>query len=271
MKLIIIPPYKGANYSPTRGQFKVRQVVDSMQKKGQLEGVEVDIDDGYPFPEEIDAVARNEEFVASIAVGVIKKVREYSEMGKHDAIITTCDLEAGFFASRLVSKLPVTSTSHAAMHIASLIGNRFTLLVMTEPLTLVVRHFAQTCGLSDKLVSVRYAPYSSTYISNLALKHDEGERLNVPEGKNLIDALTAQCVAAIKEDRVDSIIFPSCSFSIFADEVRQRLDEMDYSEIPIICGLPAAVEMAKALVNMKLTQAPRAYPGDNLKAKPEFG
>ena len=30
------------------------------------------------------------------------------------------------------------------------------------------------------------------------------------------------------------------------------------------------VEMAKAMVNMKLTQSPRAYPSDLLKAKPAF-
>ena len=32
----------------------------------------------------------------------------------------------------------------------------------------------------------------------------------------------------------------------------------------------AAVEMARAMVNLKLMQAPRAYPGDALKAKPAF-
>ena len=32
----------------------------------------------------------------------------------------------------------------------------------------------------------------------------------------------------------------------------------------------AAVEMARAMVNMELIQAPRAYPSDLLKAKPEF-
>ena len=41
------------------------------------------------------------------------------------------------------------------------------------------------------------------------------------------------------------------------------------SEIPLICEFSAAVEMAKAMVNMKLIQAPRAYPNDFFKAKPE--
>ena len=35
-------------------------------------------------------------------------------------------------------------------------------------------------------------------------------------------------------------------------------------------GPPAAVEIAKALVNMKLTQAPMTYPSDTPKAKSVF-
>ena len=54
------------------------------------------------------------------------------------------------------------------------------------------------------------------------------------------------------------------------DEVRQELDGKGFSEIPIINGLYAAVEMSKTLVNMKLTQAPRAYPSDALKVRPAF-
>ena len=50
MKLINIPPYRGVgiNYSPTEGHFMIRQLIDNMREKGQLEGVEIDIDEGCP-------------------------------------------------------------------------------------------------------------------------------------------------------------------------------------------------------------------------------
>jgi len=38
----------------------------------------------------------------------------------------------------------------------------------------------------------------------------------------------------------------------------------------LIGAFAAAVEMAKAMVNMKLAQSPRAYPSDMLKKKPAF-
>ena len=56
----------------------------------------------------------------------------------------------------------------------------------------------------------------------------------------------------------------------FLDEVRLGLDAKSYQEINLIGAFPAAVEMARAMVNMKLRQSARAYPTDALKAKPAF-
>ena len=80
----------------------------------------------------------------------------------------------------------------------------------------------------------------------------------------------ANNIGFIEKDRADSIVFGGEPQHIFADVVRQRLDEAGYSEIPIICGISAGVAMAKAMVNMKLVKAPRAYPSATLKAKPEY-
>ena len=270
MKLILVPPYKGMNWTPTQGQYMLRELVANMEKKGQLEGVEIDIDDGYSFPTEIDAMLRDDEFMAHISVGVVKRVRHYSEVGKYDAIVQTGDLEPGFFGSRVVSRIPFTSVAHSSFHVASLIGERFTFFAVTDPCAMIVRRFAGNCGFDHKLVSVRYPSLSSTYLASFVKNYKKEERSKVPEVKEIVATLTAQCIAAINEDRVDSIIFGCPAVQVYADEVRQELDKKDYSEIPIINGLYAAVEMAKAMVNMKLTQTPRAYPTDALKAKPGF-
>lgn len=270
MKLVLIPPYKGMNYDPEKGQYMLYELVANMERKGQLIGTEIYIDDGYPFPAELDAVARNEEFMTHISLGVVKKVREYSELGKYDAIIQTGDLEPGFFGARCVSKIPYVSSAHSAFHIASLIGDRFTFFVVTDPCALIVRHFAENCGFSHKLISVRYPAYSSTYLASFVKKHKKEERGKVPEVQKIIAALASQCIAAVEEDRVDSIIFGCPAIQVYADEIRLELDKSSYSEIPIICALDASVEMARSMVNMKLIQAPRAYPTDDLKATARF-
>lgn len=246
----------------------VTEIVENMRKKGQLEGVEIDIDDGYPT----DHVRENrdEEVLANITVGFLKRVREISEMGKYDAIVTSGSIEPGFFAGRMISKIPIAFCLHSAVHVASLIGERFTIIEQSDPMGQIIRHYLQLYGLGHKLVSVRTISRSSTYTMGFILKYKKEERIKVPEVKKLIDDIVAECVTAIEKERVDSIILGCPPLQCFEDEIRQVLNEAGYDEIQIICELPAAVEMAKAMVNMKLIQAPRVYPSDALKAAPEF-
>jgi Asp/Glu/hydantoin racemase len=263
-----IPPYRSVNYTPTEGHFLVREIADNMRKKGQLEGVEFDIDDGYPI--EHAGENRDEEFLANITTGFLKRVKEISEMGKYDAIVASGSLDPGFFAGRSICKIPIASSIHSAIHVASLIGDRFTIIELSDAMALIIRHYVQLYGLSHKLASVRTIASSSTYVMGFIRKYKKEDRINVPEVKKLLDDIAVQCIAAIEKDMADSLIIGCPALQPFEDEIRQRLDESGYNEIQLICELPAAVEMAKAMVNMKLTQAPRAYPTDHLKVKPEF-
>ena len=119
MKLILIPPYQNpmVNWG-----FILREFVAKLEKKGQLEGFEVDVDEGYFI--ESTSEKRDEEVLALISIGIIKKVKEYSEMGKYDAIVLTGAIDPGFVAARLISKIPVTGAVHSGLHVASLIGER---------------------------------------------------------------------------------------------------------------------------------------------------
>lgn len=265
MKLLILPPYK--NFV-TEGQPMPQELLENMRRKGALDGVEIDIDEAHPtdWTEE----RRDEEFLASISPGVIKKVREYSEKGGYDAIVSQGSMEPGFFAARQVSKIPFSSALHSALHVASLIGERFCVIDATDTQALITRRFAESYGFGKKLVSVRYPSYSSTQMAGFFRKYKKEERAKVPEVKKCIDDIVAQCKAAVEQDRADSIILACPPLQIFEDEIRGALDEAGYSEIPLICELAAAVEMAKVMVNMKLTQARRAYPSDDLRAKPAF-
>jgi len=274
MKLVIIPAYQGAGYAPAEGHYVLNELLADMEKRGQLDGVEIDIDEGYPFPTEVaerfnrPLRERNEEFLAYINLGIVKRVREYSEMGKHDAIIQEGDLDPGFFGARFVSKIPFTSATHAAIHVASLIGDRCSIFAMDDWPAKVLRRIVQNYGFDHKVVSIRPWPLSSVQL--IVRDHKKEDRINVPEIKNAIDDITTQCITAIEKDRVDSLIFGCAGLQVFADEVRQELDKAGYSEIPLITSLSAAVEMAKVMVNMQLTQAPRAYLSPTIKAEPEF-
>jgi len=268
MRLIDIPPYRSVNYTPEKGHYLVTEIVENMRRRGQLEGVEIDIDDGCPT--EHTGENRDEEVLAYITVGFLKRVREISEMGKYDAIVTSGSIEPGFFAGRMISKIPIAFCVHSAVHMASLIGDRFTIIEQADPMGQIIRHYVKLYGLGDKLTSVRTIGRSSTHTMGFILRYKKEERIRVPEVKKLIDDILAQCVVAIEKERADSIILGCPPLECLEDEIRQALDGAGYDEIQLISEFPAAVEMAKAMVNMKLMQAPRAYPSDALKAKPEF-
>jgi hypothetical protein len=73
MRLIAIPPYR----NPAVGWgWVLRHLVDDYRRSGGLEGVEVDVDEGYLV--ESTSEARDEEVLAVINVGIINKVKEYA-------------------------------------------------------------------------------------------------------------------------------------------------------------------------------------------------
>ena len=270
MRIIDIPPYRrpGVNYDPTEGHFMMRELVADLRAKGHLEGVELDIDEGEPT--EHGEESRDEAVLAAIAVGVVKRVKAACESGKYDAIVTQAGIEPGFLAARMVSTLPIAYPVHSALHFASLIGEKCCVLTTTDAQSQIVRRNAQLYGLSHKLTSVRYVSRSSTYTMALVRRYPKNERLNAPEVKDFVESVVNQFVRAIEDEGVDTVIIASPHQQCFLDEVRLGLDARGYQEINLIGAFPAAVEMAKAMVNMKVKQSPRAYPTDSLKAKPAF-
>ena len=157
----------------------MRELISTLKAKGQLDGVEIDIDEGEPTDHGEES--RDEAVVANIAVGVVKRVKAVCELGKYDAIITQAGIEPGFLAARMVSTLPIAYPVHSAMHFASLLGEKFCVLTTTDAQAMIVRRNAQLYGLNHKLTSVRYVSRSSTFTMALVRKYKKAERMNSPE------------------------------------------------------------------------------------------
>jgi Asp/Glu/hydantoin racemase len=270
LRIIDIPPYRrsGVNYSPTEGHFMMRELISQLRAKGQLDGMEIDIDEGEPTDHADET--RDEVVVANIGVGVVKRVKAACATGKYDAIITQAGIEPGFLAARVASTLPIAYPVHSALHFASHMGEKCCVLTTTDAQAMIVRRNAQLYGLSHKLTSVRYVSRSSTYTMALVRKYKKEERAGSPEVQEFVGAVVGQFVRAIEDEGVDTVIIGSPHQQCFMDEVRQGLDAAGYGEINLIGAFAAAVEMARSMVRMKVMQARRAYPNDLLKAKPAF-
>jgi Asp/Glu/hydantoin racemase len=269
LKLVAIPPYR--NPAVNWG-WVLRHLVEDYRKTGALKGVEVDVDDGYLV--ESTSETRDEEVLAVINVGIINKVKHYAQTGKYDGIVLTGGIDPGFVAARvaLQDKLPVTGAIHSALHVASLIGERVSEIHTVPSSSLIVRHLAERYGFGEKLVSVRIPQRTSTESYRFLEKYRDNwsERLNDAGLKKVMDDLTTECIAAIEENRADSLILACEHLQACADGLRQRLDQAGYREIALVRALPAGLEMAIAMANMKLLQAARAYPGHALQAAPRY-
>lgn len=264
MKLVVIPPYQNPE-ADTDYTFEL--LMDKFKKEGHFEGDVIDLDKGFPL--ESTSPARDAAFVANITKGFLQKIKAYSEMGKYDAIVSTGFADPGFEPARTISKIPVAGAVHSSLHMASLIGKRTSIVIGTMPLAMAVRQIAESYGLGHKLASLRAYGHSTTELIGLLSKYKE-RLFDTAEAQKISEDMVSQCITAIDRDRVDSIILGCEPTELWEREIRERLDAAGYDEIPLICPTAACFQMAKVMVHMKLTQAPRAYPTDTLRAQPEY-
>ncbi|MHB8773065.1 MAG: aspartate/glutamate racemase family protein [Syntrophales bacterium] len=264
MKLIVIPPYR--NPAVNMG-YVIAASLARMKRMNPSDADEISVEEGYPLADE--TAARDAEFLAGITPGFLRKVREYSDGGGFDAIVSTGFLDPGFEAARAISRIPVAGALHSSLLAAALIGKRTSIVIGTMPLALAVRQVAESYGLSSKLVSLRPYGHSTTELLKLIDVHRD-RLFETPEAGRITAAIVRQCITAITADRVDSLVLGCEPTEFWEDEIRRELDAAGYDEIPLICPLPACVQMAKAMVSMQLKQTPRAYPTDRLRAQPEY-
>lgn len=254
MKLIIIPPTKHqtAETSPTEDSI-YGELLGNMRQKGQLEGLEIDIAEGYPS--EYKGSNRGEEFLAVITPGFLHKIREYSEMGKYDAIVGTGSMDPGFLAARTISRIPFAAMLHSAVHVASLIGEKFSIIEMTEAMARVERRHVTLYGLSHKLASIRTVSDTAAHAQDFIEKYAKNERSKLPEVIKIIEGILLKCKLCIEQDHADVLILGCPPLQCFEEEIRQGLDKAGYGHIRLIPELSAAVEMARSMVHLKLGQS----------------
>lgn len=267
MRLIIVPPYRGAGYDfePDKEPY-YQKVLEDMRDRGELDGVDVTIDAGAHTDHRSDS--RDEEVFQHIGTATLERVKEIGSSGEHDAIVVLGAIDVAFHAARLVSPIPVTYPMHSAVHLASLAADRFSLIDVTDPQAARIRRLVRSYGFDDKLGSIRVIGRSSTEMSPL-LREVTDDTIP-PAVDEVLDQLVEQSTIAIEEDRAELLIIGFTPFQTLRDELTRRLAAAGYGEIPLVWILSAAVAAARAMVDTGLRQSPRTYPSDGLVAKPAF-
>jgi Asp/Glu/hydantoin racemase len=269
MKLILVPPYRGAGYDfrPEQEPY-YRRAIEQMRAAGQLEGVDVEVDQGA----NVDAVSasRDETTFDQIGLNTQLRVREIAASGRCDAIVVLGAIDVAFHSIRAVSPVPVAFVLHSALHVASLVADRFSLIDVTDTLGSRQRRLARSYGFGDKLVSIRTIGRSSTELSVALREPFESDGTVTAAVDSILDGLVSRCGEAVEQDGADLLIFGFAPLHQMVDVLRARLDAAGYAEIPVISALSAAVAMAKVMAEMTLTAAPRSFPTDDLVRVPAY-
>jgi len=178
---------------------------------------------------------------ALVTPSVIRAAVEAEQEG-YDGIILGCAGDPGLYAVREMIHIPVAGPGEYAVHLASMLGNRFSVLAIVDSCVPRHVHLVRRAGIMpDKLASVRAAGVPVLHISG-----------HLDEVK---ERVRQEARAAVEEDGADCIILGcmSLAFALFDRELSAELG------IPVINPAIGALKHLEAMVSSGISHSKMAY------------
>ena len=209
-------------------------------------------------------VENYEEFCHSAAAR-LAVVREACASGKYNGIVLLGGGEPGFQPAREIARrfgIAVTSCAFAQMHVATMLGNKFSVIDLAENhssyyQSLIIQHrFIERCA------SIRNLQMPHPRPGYPDLHHGkQKEKVLAGERSEMLEAAVAEAVAAIEEDGAEVITFGCSGLFWMQPFLEKRLHEIGW-EVPVLEGYRCAIELAKLMVDLGLNASGLAFPGD---------
>jgi allantoin racemase len=193
---------------------------------------------------------------ALAAPETIAKVLEAEREGV-DAVVIDCMDDPALEAAREVVSIPVLGPSQTSMHLACLLGHRFSVVTVLERSVAPFEDLARRYGVADRLASVRWVD-----IPVLDLGRERGR---------LAEELAREARAAIEGDGAHVVVLGCTGMLGCAAELREALRRAGLGGVPVIDPLPATVRVAEALLDLGLAHSERTYPAPPAKAIAGYG
>jgi allantoin racemase len=210
-------------------------------------------------------VERQEEF-AMVGTNRLPIVKEACESGRYNAIVLLGGGDPGFFAAREIGRrygIPVTTCAHAQMHLAGMLGHKFSIVDISEVHNMQMYHLVRQYGFTDRCASIRNIDYPlprPPYTHPHTL-HGENAKAERGETSGMLEAAVEEAVAAIEEDGAEVIIL-GCSGAFWLQRpLQERLAAMGW-EVPVFEGYRCAIAMAKTMVDLGVNYSGLMVPSD---------
>jgi allantoin racemase len=213
-------------------------------------------------------VESREEF-ALVAAGRLPIVREACESGRYNALVLLGGGEPGFQESREIARaygIPVVSCAHSQMHYAALLGNKFSVIDLTEIhnmyyYNLVVQHrFDGRCASIRNLES----PFPRPPHAEGLVPRQEKEKIVRGERSAILESAVTEAVAAIEEDGAEVLTFGCSGLFFLRPFLERRLRETGW-DVPVLEGYSCAITLAKSMVDLGLCASGLTFPPDRPK------
>ncbi len=210
-------------------------------------------------------VTTKQEFM-SVGNNRLPLVREACASGKYNAIVLLGGGDPGYMESREICRqyrIPVTTSAHAQMHIAGMLGNKFSIVDIAETHNMQMYHLVLQYRMADRCASIRNVnfPLPSPNFSDDKPIQGERDRAIQSGTSDMLEAAVQESVAAIEEDGADTILL-GCSAAFWMQPLLQkRLHEIGW-DVPVLEGARAAIQVAKMLVDLGVDASGLAFPSE---------
>lgn len=164
----------------------------------------------------------------------------------YDAVCIETMSDSGLYALRSKLKIPVMAPAVATMHLAGMLGHKFSVITMWERWVPIYKKHLNEYGLWNKCASLR-AIGKTPDVSNLLTGKEE----------ETFKALEEESLKAIREDGADVIILGSTTMHQSAQYLAQRLPT------PVLNPGVIAYKMAEMLLELGLSHSKTAFPLPN--------
>lgn len=168
-----------------------------------------------------------------------------------DAIIVDCMGDPGVAAARELVRIPVVGSAEASLHLAAMLGHRFSVLTVLASRIPMMEDQVASYGLTEQLASVR-----AFEIPVLELERD-------PQAT--FDKVVAVAEQAVRQDGAQ-VIVPGCTgLAGLAPRIQAALAERG-CEVPVLDPPSVAIKTAEMLVLLGLSHSKHTYPTPAAKA-----
>lgn len=154
-----------------------------------------------------------------------------------DAYVIACFGDPGLKAARELARGPVIGIAEAAMHMASMVGTRFSVVTTLARTIGQAEQLAETYGMARFCARVR-----ACEIAVLALEEP---------GSLARERIVDECRRALDEDGSDAIVLGCAGMADLCAHISGVLG------VPVIDGVAAATQLAESLVTLGLRTSKR--------------